>query len=110
MKFIGRVANFLVGIVEMILVGIGRVIGFAVGVISVVILANTFWPMIDGAHLGTASSIGGIAGLIFTAVMTLAWIGHLLDPFDFMNVGDTDEGAKKATRDDLRKAGLIGRR
>jgi hypothetical protein len=79
-------------------------------VISVLILVDIFWPMIDGAHLGTASSIGGIAGLIFTAVMTLAAIGELLDPFDFMSVADGDEGAKKATRDDLRKAGLIGRR
>jgi hypothetical protein len=40
----------------------------------------------------------------------LSAIGELLDPFDFMNFTSGDEGAKKATRADLRKAGLIKRR
>jgi hypothetical protein len=30
-------------------------------VISVLILVDIFWPMIGRAHLGTASSVGGIS-------------------------------------------------
>lgn len=110
MKAIGRLANILVGIVETLVVGILKVIGFVIGVACIVFGLHKSWSLIDGAHLGTLRSIGGIVWLTFTVVMTLSAIGELLDPFDFMNFTDTGDGAKKAKRADLRKAGLIRRR
>jgi hypothetical protein len=110
MKAIGRAANFLVGVVETIVVGILTVIGFVIGVICIVYGFHECWSLIDGAHLGTLKSIAGIVGLILVAVVTLSVIGEMLDPFDFMNFTGGEEGARKATRDDLRKAGLIRRR
>ena len=110
MKAIGRLANFLVAVVETFLVGLLKVIGFVVGAVFVLYGLSEFWSIIDGSHLGSLRSIGGIVGLTFVIVMTLSAIGEFLDPFDLMNFTDTNDGAKKATRADLRKAGLIRRR
>jgi uncharacterized YccA/Bax inhibitor family protein len=110
MSAIGRLANFLVAIVETFVFGFLKVIGLMIGAACVVYSLSVSWSMIDGSHLGSLRSIGGIIGLTFVIVMTLSAIGELLDPFDFMNVTDTNDGAKKATRADLRKAGLIRRR
>jgi hypothetical protein len=110
MKAIGKVANFLVAVFETFLVGILKVIGFVIGVVCVVFGVTECWSLIDGAHLGTLKSIGGIVGLTFVIVMTLNAIGDVLDPFEVKMFSDSDEGATKATRAQLRKAGLIRRR
>jgi hypothetical protein len=110
MKTIGSVANLLVAIIETSIVGLLKLIGFLISAACVLYGLRECWSMIDGSHLGSLRSIGGIVGLTFVIVMTLGAIGELLDPFDFMNLADSNDGAKKATRADLRKAGLIRRR
>jgi hypothetical protein len=110
MRAIGKIANFLVGVFETLLFGVLRGVGFVIGVICLVLVFAQFWSMIDGSHLGTLRSIAGIVGLTFAVIMTLSAIGEFLNPLELKPFMDSDEGATKATRADLRKAGLIRRR
>jgi hypothetical protein len=108
MRSIGKLANLVIGIFELVVIGMFKVVGYVVASLSAVAVIVQFWPMIDGAR--PYQSIFGVVGLIFAGWMVLAVIGEAFDPFDpfdIKNFSDTEDGARKATRDDLRKRGLI---
>jgi hypothetical protein len=111
MRAIGRAANVIVDVVLTAVSSVLYVIGFGFFFYAMFDTAPTFWAMIDPAHLTSLSSIFGVAALVIVALMVLAAVGTL-DQFDWL--GATPKGGggemRRATRDDLRAGGILGRR
>jgi hypothetical protein len=52
-----------------------KVLNFIAGVVCATFAVATFWSMIDGDHLGSLKSIGGMLGLGLMIVMIWGLIG-----------------------------------